>query len=106
MNYEVSYKGNEDRQRKIAYNEAAGLEMLHDTFDPDYKPFIEVEVEVTLPDGSLGVEKVEVEQEPFGVMLFTDVHRVAIPAPPVRDLASELDSLKAKVQVISDKVGV
>lgn len=38
MEVEIKYSGLEDRQTKVAENEAKGLRMLHDNFDnPDWK---------------------------------------------------------------------
>ena len=74
MNYEIKYSNLKDRQARVAIEEAKGLVMLQDNFDPDWKR----------------------GDEPHGTMIFTDDPGPA-PAviPPPRDLGKELDDLKA-----------
>ena len=65
-----------NRQIKIAQNESKGLRMLHDDFDdPNWKhgdPII-------------------------GTMTFTDEQPITIEPEPSRDLAAEIDDLKARI---------
>ena len=76
MEIQISYSGLEHRQIKIKEQEAKGLRMLHDDFHTDWKP----------------------GDEPHGTMTFTDMMSPVIPIEPVRDLAAEIDSLKARVK--------
>ena len=76
MEVKVKYSGLEERQAKVTENEAMGLRMLHDSFDnPNWKhgdPII-------------------------GTMTFTNVIPPVVIPEPVRDLAAEIDVLKAKI---------
>jgi len=75
--FKYSYKDKAERQSKVAEAEALGLTMLHDDFDPDWK---------------LG-------DEPHGVMTFVTQDELPEPSPtePPRDLAAEIDDLKARI---------
>lgn len=76
MEIKVGYSGLEDRQVKVNEQEAKGLRMLFDNFnDPNWKhgdPII-------------------------GTMTFTDEQPPTTILEPVRDLAKEIDELRAKV---------
>ena len=76
MEYQYIYANLIERQQKVDEAEALGYMMLHDDFDPDWKP----------------------GDEPHGVMTFTDVILPSpIPEPP-RDLAAEIDKLRADIK--------
>ena len=60
MEIQVKYSNLEDRQLKTKEQEATGLRMLHDDFDPDWKS----------------------GDEPHGTMTFTDVMPPE-PPPPI-----------------------
>jgi len=67
------------RQRWVTHWEGQGLRMLHDNFDPDWKR----------------------GDEPHGTMTFTNEPEPAQFIPlPERDLAAEIDQLKADVAVL------
>ncbi len=79
MEYIYHYTNLADREEKVAEAEALGYRMLHDDFDPEWKA----------------------GQEPFGTLIFTDEPEPSGP-PPHRDLAKEIDELKAKVKALTD----
>jgi len=81
MEVQVKYSDLEDRQIKVAENEAKGLRMLHDDFDPDW----------------------QASDEPHGTMTFTDKPSPVEPVKPIRDLLTELDALKAEVEKLKKK---
>jgi hypothetical protein len=81
MEIKVNYKGLADRQAKAKEQEAKGLRMLHDDFDPDWKP----------------------GNEPHGTMTFTDEQPTVTPIEPARDLAKEIDDLKARIEKLEKK---
>ena len=82
MEIEVKYTGLEDRQGKIKEQEAKGLRMLFDNFDPDWK----------------------FGDEPYGTMTFTDQPSPVFPPPePVRDYGAEIDNLKARIEKLEMK---
>lgn len=58
MEVKEKYANLVERQEKIALREGQGLRMLHDDFDPDWKP----------------------GDEPHGAMTFTDVMPPTLPA--------------------------
>ena len=76
MEIEVKYKGLIDRAEKIKEQEAKRLTMLYDTFDD--------------PSWKHGDPQI-------GTMTFTDELPVTIQPEPARDLAAEIDDLKAKI---------
>ena len=77
MEIEVKYTGLEDGQVKIKEQEAKGLRMLFDNFDPDW----------------------ESGDEPYGTMTFTDEPSpVLAPPEPVRDYGAEIDKLEARIE--------
>ena len=76
MEVKVHYDNLADRQTKVTEYEAQGLRMLYDNFDPNWKS----------------------GNEPYGTMTFTDEPILVAPIEPVRDLAAEIDSLKARVK--------
>lgn len=78
MEITEKYKDLIERQAKITLREGEGLRMLHDDFDPDWKP----------------------GDEPHGTMIFTD--ELPPPAEPARDLAAEIDDLKARVKKLEE----
>ena len=74
MNIIEKYANLSERAEKVALHESHGLSMLHDDFDSTWKP----------------------GDEPHGTMTFTDA---ISPTPvPVRDLAAEIDALKARIE--------
>ena len=75
------YKNMAERQQKIAEAESQGLRMLHDDFDADWKP----------------------GDEPRGVMTFTDEIPPSPVPEPMRDLAAEIDALKARVDKLEKR---
>jgi hypothetical protein len=82
----VLYINLKERARLVAENEGQGLRMIHDNCAPDWKP----------------------AQEPRGTMIFTDETPIVLEPPPepVRDLASEVDQLKADLAAIKTKLGI
>lgn len=74
------YKGKTERLQKVAEMEAQGYRMLEDNFVKSWRPGKEIE----------------------GTMLFTNIHPVDIILPPARDLATEIDELKERL----NKAGV
>ena len=83
MEIRIEYYGLEDREVKIKEQESKGLRMLHDDFDPSWKP----------------------GDEPYGVMTFTDViEPILIPNEPVRDYGREIDEIKAMINEIKTKL--
>ena len=83
MEIKVKYFGLADRQTKILENEAKGLRMLHDDFDPDWKP----------------------GEEPRGVLTFTDIIPNLTPEPEIeRDYGREIDEIRAMINEIKTKL--
>ena len=82
MEIKVRYSGLADRQAKIAENEAKGLRMISDTFDEDWKP----------------------GEEPRGMMTFTDIIEPSLILGPGRDLAKEIDEIRAIIDEIKTKL--
>jgi len=82
MEIQVEYNGLEERQVKVKGQEAKGLRMLFDNFHPDWKP----------------------GDEPHGTMTFTDEPAPVASVEPVRDLAAEIDDLKARVEKL-ERIG-
>ena len=82
MEIRVKYTGLEDRQIKVKKQEAKGLRMLFDNFDPNWKhgdPII-------------------------GTMTFTDEPSPEPePIEPGRNLAAEIDVLKARIEKLEIK---
>ena len=76
MEWKIGYTNLIDRQIKVEEQEAKGLRMLHDDFDADWKS----------------------GDEPHGIMTFTDELQAIIPTEPVRNLALEIDDLKARIE--------
>ena len=77
METNYKYKNLAERKVKITVAENKGLRMLHDTFDPDWKP----------------------GQEPHGTIIFTDDPEPApVVEPAPRDLAKEIDDLKVTLR--------
>ena len=81
MKIQVNYNGLADRQIKSKEQEAKGLRMLFDNFDPDWNR------------GDI----------PHGTMTFTDEPALVVPVPPPRDLEAEIDELKIKVAELENK---
>ena len=77
----IQYHGKEDRAEKVKLNEAKNLRMLHDNFDLDWQP----------------------GTEPHGTMIFTDEPEKVTPQPLTRDLAAEIDNLKARVAILEKR---
>ena len=74
MNIIEKYANLSERAEKVALYESHGLRMMHDDFDSTWKP----------------------GDEPHGTLTFTDT---ISPTPvPVRDLAAEIDALKARIE--------
>jgi len=82
--FQFKYKDIEDRKAKILEAESQGLRMLHDDFDPDWKP----------------------GDEPHGTMTFTDEPAPVVTSEPARDLAAEVDQIKADVKAIKTKLNI
>ena len=82
MEIQVNYSGLEDKQIKIKEQEAKKLRMVHDNFDnPDWK-----------------------HGDPqIGTMTFTDVVPFVIEPEPARDLKTEIDALKARIDKLEKK---
>ena len=74
MNIIEKYANLSERAEKVALHESHGLRMLHDDFDSTWKP----------------------GDEPHGIMTFTDT--IPLNSVPVRDLAAEIDALKARIK--------
>ena len=74
--YTYKYANLNERQSQIKVAEELGYIMLHDNFDLDWKA----------------------GDEPHGIVTFTDELQVTISAEPVRDLAAEIDDLKARIE--------
>ena len=83
MQYKVKYHGWEDRQAKVAENEALGYRMLHDDFPPEWKQ----------------------GQEPRGIMTFTDKPPPQDLSPPKRNLEAEIDDLQTRLKALELKAG-
>jgi len=85
MEYKYPYKDLKERRVQITKAEGKGYQMLHDDFDdPNWKhgdPLI-------------------------GTMTFTDVIEPSPIPEPVRDLAKEVDEIKAGLAAIKTKVGM
>lgn len=81
MEYEYHYIDLADRSLKVAEAEGLGYRMLHDNFDPGWKK----------------------GTEPHGTMLFIDVHEPSPIPEPVRDLASEIDDIKIRLNKLEKK---
>jgi len=82
--YTYKYANLEERAQKIAEAEGLGYMMLHDDFDPDWKP----------------------GDEPHGVMTFTDV---ILPSPPVINWKAEFaaaETIDEKLDVIARRLGL
>ena len=84
MEYKEHYSDSKQRQAIVKDYEGRGLRMLHDDFDP----------------------KCEDYSKPFGVLTFTDEPAPVAPEEPVRDLAAEVDQLKADVDALKIKAGI
>ena len=80
---EVTEKYNDLAERKVEINlrESQGLRMLTDNFDLDWKS----------------------GDEPHGTMTFTDEPSPVAPIESVRDLAAEIDSLKARIKKLEKR---
>jgi hypothetical protein len=81
----VNYIGWEDRNQKVKEQEAKGLRMLHDDFDPDWQP----------------------GDEPHGTITFTDV--MPPPPPPPIDWQAEwgkATTAAGKVAVLAKMLGL
>ena len=76
MEVTEKYKDLAERKVKIDLRESQGLRMLTDNFDPDWKS----------------------GEEPYGTMTFTDEPMPVASIEPVRDLAAEIDALKARIE--------
>jgi len=79
MQIEIKYSGLEDRQRKVAKNEAKGLRMLTDNFDdPNWKTGDTIK----------------------GTMTFTDEPSPVVPIEPseIELIKNELNDLKARIK--------
>ena len=84
MEVKVKYANLTERQAKVSEQEAKGLRMLTDDFDADWEP----------------------GDEPHGTMTFTDVIPPSPVVEPVRDLAAEIDQIKADIATIQEKLKV
>ena len=73
--YTYKYANLNERQSQIKVAEGLGYIMLHDDFDLDWKA----------------------GDEPHGIMTFTDI-LPSVSIEPVRDLAAEIDALKARIE--------
>ena len=83
MEIRIKYTGLEDRQIKVKKQEAKGLRMLFDNFDPDW----------------------ESGDEPYGTMTFTDEpSSEPEPIEPGRDIFAELDALKTEIEKLKAKL--
>ena len=80
----IIYTNLKDRAEKVEEQESKGLRMLHDDFDADWEP----------------------GDEPHGTMTFTDVIPPSPVVEPVRDLAAEIDQIKADIKAIKTKIGL
>jgi len=81
MEIEIKYSGKADRQVKVAENEALNYRMLHDNFDPNWKP----------------------EQEPYGILVFTDEEPTGA-LLVAGSLATEIDDLKARIEKLENPI--
>lgn len=77
----VEYKGLKDRAEKVKEQEAKGLRMTQDNFDPDWK------------EGN----------EPFGTMIFTDEPSPVVKTVASRDLLAEITKLEERIKVLESK---
>ena len=76
MEITEKYANLKERTEKLNLRESQNLRMLHDDFDPDWKS----------------------GDEPHGTMTFTDIMPPTVIPEPIRDLAVELDDLKARIE--------
>ena len=81
MEVTEKYANLKERTEKINLCEGQGLRMLHDDFDPDWKP----------------------GDEPHGTMTFTDIIEPSPVIEPPRDLQAEIDDLKARIEKLEAK---
>ena len=82
MEYTEHYEDMEQRNLICEDYASQSLRCIHDTFDEDWKR----------------------GDEPHGTLIFTDVKPPAVSEPePVRDLAAEIDELKAEVEKLKKK---
>ena len=82
MQVTEKYNDLAERKVKIDLRESQGLRMLTDNFDPDWKS----------------------GDEPHGTMTFTDEPMPVASIEPVRDLAAEIDALKARIEKL-ERIG-
>ncbi len=76
--FEYKYTDLKDRATKVTEAESKGQVMLRDNFDAAWRP----------------------GDEPHGTLIFTDTPPTAPVTPASRDLATEIDQLKAEIQGI------
>ena len=81
MEIQVEYNGLEERQVKVKEQEAKGLRMLFDNFHPDWKS----------------------GDEPHGTMTFTDEPSPVAPIESIRDIYTEIDNLKARIEKLEKR---
>ena len=81
MEWKIGYANLTQRQVKVKEQEAKGLRMLHDDFDANWKS----------------------GDEPHGIMTFTDELPAVIPTEPVRNLALEIDDLRARIEKLETR---
>ena len=81
MELQVHYNNLTQRQTNVKEQEAKGLRMLHDDFDADWKR----------------------GDEPHGIITFTDELQAVIPTEPVRNLALEIDDLRARIEKLETR---
>lgn len=79
MEYQEHYDNWEQRNSLCDAATSKGFRMLHDDFDKDWKR----------------------GDEPHGILTFTD--EPPEQAPPSRDLAAEIDDIKARVEKLEKK---
>ena len=84
MEYTEHYENMEERNTLCGVATSNGFRMLHDNFDPDWKR----------------------GDEPHGTMTFTDIMPITPEPEPVRDLAAEIDGLKAKIAILEKGLNV
>ena len=78
----IECKGLVDRKTRVAENEALGLRMIQDNFNPGWKR----------------------GQEPSGALVFTDEQPALIDPP--RNLSAEVDEIKATLRAIENSNAV